>query len=69
VFGSTVNFASRVVGAIKGAEIWLSGRAKDDIDRLGSGKHKLLRWQRHDEVAMKGFSGTVTLWAVQKHPG
>jgi class 3 adenylate cyclase len=69
VFGGTVNFASRVVGSIKGAEIWLSDRAKEDIDRLGAGKHKRLRWQRHDCVAMKGFPGTFTLWAVQKHPG
>jgi len=28
VFGGTVNFAARVVGAVKGAEIWLSDRAK-----------------------------------------
>jgi class 3 adenylate cyclase len=69
VFGGTVNFASRVVGAFKGAEIWLSDRAKEDIDRLGAGQHKRLRWQRHDGVAMKGFPGTFTLWAVQKHPG
>jgi len=69
VFGGTVNFASRVVGSVKGAEIWLSGRAKEDIDRLGSAKHKGLGWQRHDDVAMKGFPGTFTLWEVRKHPG
>jgi class 3 adenylate cyclase len=69
VFGGTVNFASRVVGAIKGAEIWLSDRAKEDIDRLGARQHKRLGWQRHDGVAMKGFPRTFTLWAVQNHPG
>jgi class 3 adenylate cyclase len=69
VFGGTVNFASRVVGAVKDAEIWLREWAKEDIDRLGSGKHKLLRWQRHDGVAMKGFPGTFTLLAVQKASG
>ncbi len=42
VFGGTVNFAARVVGAIKGAEIWLSDRAKEDIDRLGAAQHKQL---------------------------
>ena len=31
VFGGTVNFASSVVGSIKGAEIRLSDRAKEDI--------------------------------------
>ena len=69
VFGGTVNFASRVVGAFKGAEIWLSDRAKEDIDRLGGVQHKRLGWQRHDGVDMKGFPGTFTLWAVRKHPG
>jgi class 3 adenylate cyclase len=69
VFGGTVNFASRVVGAFKGAEIWLSDRAKEDIDRLGAGQHKRLGWQRNDGVAMKGFPGTFTLWSVRKGPG
>jgi class 3 adenylate cyclase len=65
VFGGTVNFAARVVGAIQGAEIWLSDRAKEDIDRLGAGKHKGLKWERHEGVAMKGFPGKFTLWAVK----
>ena len=69
VFGGTVNFASRVVGSFSGAEIRLSDRAKEDIDRLGAGQHRRLAWQRHDGVAMKGFPGTFTLWSVQKHPG
>jgi class 3 adenylate cyclase len=64
VFGGTVNFAARVVGASKDAEIWLSQRAKEDIDRLGAAKHKHLKWERHQEVAMKGFPGKFTLWAV-----
>lgn len=65
VFGGTVNFAARVVNAIKDAEIWLSERAKDDIDRLGAGKHKGLQWQRHEEVPMKGFPGKFSLWALR----
>ena len=63
VFGGTVNFAARVVGAIQGAEIWLSERAKEDIDRLGAAKHRQLKWERHEGVAMKGFPGKFTLWA------
>ncbi len=66
MFGGTVNFAARVVGAIKDAEIWLSDRAYEDIDRLGAAKRKRLRWERHDSVAMKGFPGMFTLWSVQK---
>jgi WD40 repeat protein/class 3 adenylate cyclase/GTPase SAR1 family protein len=70
VFGGTVNFAARVVGSFKGAEIWLSDRAKEDIDRLGAVQHKQLGWQRHDGVTMKGFPGTFTLWSVKlKLPG
>ena len=66
VFG--VNFAARVVGSIKSAEIWLSDRAKEDIDRLGAVQHRRLGWQRHDGVAMKGFAGVFTLWSVRNGP-
>jgi class 3 adenylate cyclase/GTPase SAR1 family protein len=65
VFGGTVNFAARVIGAIKDAEIWLSERAKEDIDRLGADKHKHLRWERHEGVTMKGFPGGFTLWSLK----
>ena len=61
VFGGTVNFAARVVGAVKDAEIWLSDRAKEDIDRMGAGKHKALKWVRHEGVGMNGFPGKWTL--------
>ena len=65
MFGGAVNFAARVIGAIHGAEIWLSDRAKEDIDRLGAARHKKLRWERHEGVAMKGFPGAFTLWSLQ----
>lgn len=66
VFGGTVNLAARVVGCIKSTEIRLSDRVKEDIDRLGAARHKRLRCERHDGVAMKGFPGAFTLWSVQK---
>jgi class 3 adenylate cyclase len=66
VFGGTVNFAARVVGAIKGAEIWVSERAMGDIDQLGAATHKTLKWQKHADVAMKGFPGTFALWAMSE---
>jgi class 3 adenylate cyclase len=66
VFGGAVNFAARVVGAIQGAEIWLSHRAKEDLDKGGARQHANLRWKRHDGVRMKGFAGTVTLWSLSK---
>jgi len=65
VFGGTVDFAARVIGAIKGAEIWLSHPAKEDIDGLGAARHKHLKWRRHERVAMKGFPGPFTLWSVK----
>ena len=66
VFGRTVNFAARVVGAIKRAEIWLSEQAKADIDVLGARRHEELLWQRHENVRLKGFDGAFTLWSVSE---
>ncbi len=66
VFGGTVNFAARVIEAIKGEEIWLSDRAKEDIDRLGAAQHKNLKWEQHKGVAMKGFPDVFTLWSLVK---
>jgi class 3 adenylate cyclase len=64
VFGRTVNFAARVVGAIKGAEIWLSEQAKADIDVLGARRHEELEWRRHEGTELKGFVGVYTLWSL-----
>jgi WD40 repeat protein/class 3 adenylate cyclase/GTPase SAR1 family protein len=64
VFGGAVNFAARVVGAIEGAEIWLSERAKEDLERAGAKQHSKLKWERHDGVRMKGFAGSFTLWSL-----
>jgi WD40 repeat protein/class 3 adenylate cyclase len=66
VFGGAVNFAARVVSAIKDAEIWLSDRAKEDVARLGAARQMKLKWERYDGTVMKGFSGTFTLWSVKK---
>ncbi len=64
VFGRTVNFAARVIGAITGSEIWVSEQAKADIDALGAGHHQDLLWQRHEDIEVKGFTGVVTLWSL-----
>ena len=66
VFGGAVNFAARVVGAIKGAEIWLSDRAKEDLDSVGSQAACATEWERQDGVQMKGFTGTFTLWSLNQ---
>ena len=64
VFGDTVNFAARVAGASRDAKVWLSSRAKEDVEKVGAAKHKHLAWVKHDDVAMKGFAGKFSLWAV-----
>jgi hypothetical protein len=51
--------------AIAGAEIWVSDRAKEDLDRLGAKKYKTLRWEPHKGVGMKGFPGEFTLWSIK----
>ena len=66
VFGGAVNFAARVVGAIKGPEIWLSDQAKKDIDGYGAKQYKHLEWQEQKDIQMKGFIGTFTLWSLVK---
>lgn len=66
VFGGSVNFAARVVGAFKEAGIWLSDRAKEDVDRGGAKQHRQLRWEKRGGVAMKGFPGTFTIWSLNK---
>ena len=69
VFGGAVNFAARVVSTINGAEIWLSDRAKEDLNRSGAKRHKQLNWEQHNGVPMKGFSGTFTLWSLRPSSG
>jgi class 3 adenylate cyclase len=65
VFGGAVNFAARVVHEIKGAEIWLSARAKEDLDGQRAKRHTHLKWQQHNGRTLKGFPGTFTLWSLQ----
>src|ERR1700683_1302565 len=61
VFGSTVNCAARVVGAIKGAEIWLSDRAKTDLDTGGAKSKSGLKWDRSVTGLLRDFP-EVAVW-------
>jgi class 3 adenylate cyclase len=65
VQGKTVGIAARIVSVIKGAEIWLSDRAKEDIDQLGAASYLDLKWERHDGVTLKGLNRTYTLWSLR----
>lgn len=64
VRGKTASVAARIVNVIKESEIWLSDRAKEDIDQLGAANHRDLKWERHDGVILKGLNGTFTLWSL-----
>ena len=64
VFGTTVDYASRVVGAFKGDEICLSDPAKHDVDALASERHSNLIWEEQAGRELKGINGPVTLWRL-----
>jgi class 3 adenylate cyclase len=61
--GDAVNFAARVGGANKGAEIWLSNDAISHLVALKAARHKNLRWCDHPGVELKGL-GAHTLWSL-----
>jgi len=63
-FGNIVNFAAHMLKEIKLAEIWLSGNAKQEIDRLGSPRYQKLRWKRNEGIAMGRFHDKFTFWAL-----
>ncbi|WP_159460270.1 adenylate/guanylate cyclase domain-containing protein [Tistlia consotensis] len=62
VFGTEVNFAARVTHAAEGAEIWLSGRAREAIDRAGARHRQGLNWRHHERIDLKGL-GKYSLWS------
>jgi hypothetical protein len=62
--GLSVHFAARIIGKIKKSEIWLSDRAKMDIDDLHARSHVHLKWKPHHRVKMKGLPDTCTLWSL-----
>ena len=66
-FGVTVNFASRVVSVFKEPDICLSDRAKEDLDHGGDIQDRDLRWERRDNITLKGFDGAFTLWILSRN--
>ncbi|MBI3272739.1 MAG: TIR domain-containing protein [Planctomycetes bacterium] len=64
VFGTTVNCAARILGQAIGAEIWVSERAKQDIDQHRAARHQVFDWTRHEGCELKGFQDAHTLWSV-----
>ena len=64
IYGATVNYAARVIGKAKGSEIWVSSRARSDIEAEGPRGHESLQWVPHRQCTLKGFSGKHLLWSV-----
>ena len=63
-FGTTANYAARVIRMAEGAEIWTSDRAKADVDLEKAEAHRFLCWTEHPERELKGFPGRHRLWSV-----
>ncbi|MBL8002884.1 MAG: hypothetical protein JNL05_13090 [Flavobacteriales bacterium] len=64
IFGGAVNYAARVVGAIRDDEIWISNHAKEDLDALGSPQFDKIVWERITGIKMKGFAEAQDLWKL-----
>jgi WD40 repeat protein/class 3 adenylate cyclase len=64
-FGAMVNYTARVANSAGGPELWVSDRAKGDIDEEKAKAHGKLRWQEHLDCELKGFSGSHRLWSVE----
>lgn len=63
-FGSTVNYAARVEAQAAGGEVWLSDRAKEDVDGELAVRHRGLAWRAHPGRSLKGFPGEHRLWSL-----
>jgi adenylate cyclase len=62
--GSAVNYAARVVGTPRGAEVWISNEAKGHVDMEGVPEYASLPWQTHSGLELKGFPGKHILWSI-----
>jgi class 3 adenylate cyclase/WD40 repeat protein/GTPase SAR1 family protein len=65
VFGSMVNYTSRVVSYVHDDQIWLSDHAYEDIQLEKAKAHGTLTYLEHSECELKGFKGPQRLWEVR----
>jgi len=63
-YGTTVNYASRVMQQAVGSGIWVSDTAHAHVMQELADQHRSLRWQRHPDLSLKGFSGLHVLWSI-----
>jgi class 3 adenylate cyclase/GTPase SAR1 family protein len=64
-FGAMVNYTARVADLANQGEIWLSDRAKGDVDEEKAKAHEGLGWSQHAACELKGFAGLHRLWSVR----
>ncbi len=64
-FGVMVSYTARVAGQAAGPEVWVSDRAKGDIDEEKARAHEALAWREHPDCELKGFAGRHRLWSVR----
>jgi adenylate cyclase len=65
VAGIEVHTAARLLSKINDPEIWLTDRAKADIDTLGAAHHNYISWTRHPRIRLRGLNSQYfTLWST-----
>jgi class 3 adenylate cyclase len=64
VYGQAVNMAARVEAKAVDGGIWVSQRAKEDIDAQKADRHAHLQWTAHQDQQLKGLIGPFTLWSL-----
>lgn len=65
LFGSMVNFCSRLMGKAEGPELVVSEEARSHVMQEGEERHVSLPWDPYDNLSMKGFPGSWRVWALQ----
>ncbi len=65
LMGRMINFTKRVLSKAKGAEIWLSERAYEDIRQERAKNHERLTWTKHPDCELDGFAERYSLWSVK----
>lgn len=63
-FGPMVNYASRVQAQAEGSDVWVSDRAREDIEAERASRHDSLTWTEHPDRKLKGINGRHRLWSV-----
>jgi len=67
IFGQTVNFASRIQGALTESGMAVSEEVKRDIERALGARQAFLRFDLKENLKFKGFDGSQHIWVLQAY--